>query len=173
MQVGTCLSFCSVLMFQMERILVLRAPLLHEHIARRRCRIATYIVCIGIFLLWLPAIYTFSIHGSGVLPCFYTNEQAGSIDLLKYMLLGMWATFCLLPVTFLPVMDVILVYSIRQISKAHNALNLSKHNETKSDKNISIEIKTAISSIIISIYFTLCLSPNLCWISFLFISLLY
>ena len=173
MQVGGCLSFCSVLMFQMERILVLRALLLHEHVARKRCRVATIIVCFVIFLLWLPAFHVFSFSVSGVLPCFFTPQHTGSIDLLKYMLLGMWAIFCLLPVTSLPVMDVILVYSIRQISKAHNALNLSKHNETKSDKNISIEIKTAISSIIISIYFTLCLSPNLCWISFLFISLLY
>ena len=158
------LSFFVVLMFQMERILVLRAPLLHEHIARKRCRIATIIVCVGVCLFLLPAFHVFSYPASTIIPCFFHYEQTESIDLLRYVYLGMISISCLMPVTVLPVLNVILVYSIRQINKAHNALNLAtRQNDAKSTNKKSIEIRAAISSIIISIYTSLCLSSNLVW----------
>ena len=159
------LSFISVLMFQMERILVLRAPLLHEHIARKRCRIATIIVCVYNILCWLPAFHIFSLSpNSQIIKCFFYYEQTESIDLLKYLYLGTFSIFCLMLVTVLPVLNVILVYSIRKINKAHSALHhATRQNDAKSTNKKSIEIRAAISSIIISIYTSLCLSPNLFW----------
>ena len=148
----------------MERILVLRAPLLHEHIVRKRCRIATIIVCVGVCLFLLPAFHVYSYPIVGTIPCFFLYEQTESIDLLRYVYLGMISISCLMPVTVLPVLNVILVYSIRQINKAHNALNpATRQNDAKSTNKKSIEIRAAISSIIISIYTSLCLSSNLVW----------
>lgn len=156
-QVGVVLSFLSMLMFQVERLQVLRAPFLHEHIARKRCRLTFIIICLCSFAINLSALEVFSIFSDGhTLFCFITSV---SILPMKYLIVVTFAFFYSLPLTALPVLDMFLIIKISQITKAHLELVKGAHSNSKLN-----EIKAAYSSVAVSIFMSICLTPNISWI---------
>lgn len=144
-------------MFQIERLQVLRAPLLNEVIARKRCHLAFIIICLISFVIVLPDLEMFS-HFNNVLnmPCFITSNAIWPI---KYFYLVTCALFYSLPFTALPILNILLVITIRQMIKAHSALIKGANSNNKRN-----EIKAAASSVVVSIFMSICLTPNISWI---------
>ena len=150
-------------MYQMERVLVLRAPLLQEHIARKRCRVAMIICCISILLHTIPTLNAYSVNQQNI-NCYVSDSELMSINnLFKYFYLMSLTIFCLFPVIALPILNIILICTIRQMNKFHIALGSSTAG-ANSNINKSNEKMAAITSIIISFYTTICLTPNLLWL---------
>lgn len=159
-------------MFQIERLMVLHAPLLQDDIARKRCRKATIIISICVSLItlssldvyWLNMDVELSIETrDNVIPCF-VNKAKSFIPLYDAYVVT-FLFFYLLPVTALPIINLVLLFTIRNIINAQTALRFSKTASTgRGGQNKRNEINSSISSMIISIYTTICLSPNLLWI---------
>lgn len=145
-----------MLMFQVERLQVLRAPFLKERIARKRCHFAFIIICLCSFVYALPALQVFSLNYLPFILCFISYDSNLPI---KYLYVATSAIFYFLPLTALPVLDVLLLIKIRQLSKAH--LKLIKGANSNTNLN---EIKAAASSVVVSTFMMICLTPNISWI---------
>lgn len=157
------MSLCSVTTFQVERLLVLRVKIGNYDLAKKRCRQVLVIIDLLLFIILSPilVIYDNKIHIG--IQCFI--EIPGELPLLTYFYLAIMAIFVLLPFTVLPALNIKLVLTIRGWSKENAKLingstvqsNITPQGRTRH------EGKAAFICTLISIYSSICLSPNILW----------
>lgn len=184
--VGTMMSLCTVIMFQVERLQVLRSPIGRQEAIKNMCRRCFAVLCAGIWLEVLPvlALYELDVPGSAT-RCFFAFP--GSVPPLTVLYLASVLLYGLLPLTALPALSAALVLTVRRWSRATLLLglqpvlrrprldsdpSLATNQKPESQKRVRLrhrgEVKAALNVTLVSLYTSLCLSPNLLWIGLVF-----
>lgn len=182
--VGTGLSVFTLLLFNVERVLLVRFT---DAERQRRvlcgCRMALAFGGLVIFAICVPVLALFSYKPHAALQCFIqtrTEVQTESTfeetaDRPRALLLGFYlfeiVIYSLAPVTLLPALAACLLFSVRtRLSEDYSALLLHDMDEQMGHSTYSVccsarqQARVAKQLVVLSLLAALLLFPNLCWI---------
>lgn len=154
MHVLTGVSLCTILMFNIERILVIKYTIYHSIIKLWRGR---FLIMLYIIILFISGICFIIYSEKSYCNVTYTPDQIQQIFIRVYE--GLMSIYLIIGIVLLPILSCILTLLIYHIQKNHNILQQSWRSNP-----VSIEVKITKQLIIMSIYTAICLFPFSVWI---------
>lgn len=189
---GTATSLVTIALFQIERLLVMFSPIHQKHIIKMRCRRALICLPPVIFVSLVPVLFIYHLTlNAPSLPCFFelpgvlmaesTYDSKKSVAnivkiVMTYIYLVELGLYMCIPVVVLPVCSMLLPRRVNHIMsnsrRLKNPAEFFEENNPQSRprgakmRRQRTQVRVTRELVLISIFTTACLSPNLWWIPY-------